>query len=226
MLTSDQWYRFLLKLTQVKGAEEPPNGGPPKEDETEDEDEEEEGDPPKEDKSDISGLTSALQKERADRKKFEKEAKSLRKLKEELDSKDATEGQKATKRAEVAELKATKLAGRLATQAVDMAIIKFANQLGFQDVSDALVQVKRDVEAWIDQDEDDPSEIEVDEKAVERAVKTLAEKKKYLLKPEGADEELPSGSKFGGGKNRGEEMDDATLRGKYTSLRQISTTST
>jgi hypothetical protein len=219
MLTHQEWYQVLLKLTQVKGSEEPPKEGEESEDDGgEGEGEEEEGEPPKgEGKPDTEGLQSALRKERQQRKQFEKELRQLRALKEEIESKDATETDKAKKAAERAEEKATKLAARLRAQAVDITITKFASQLNFQDINDALVQLQRDSD-WVDQDDDDPSEIEVDEAAVEKAVKALADKKKYLLKSQ--DEKEPSGSKFGGGKNNSDDMDEETLRQKYPALRQ------
>lgn len=220
MLTAAQWYDILLKLTKVRGTEEPPkdDGGDNQDDKGDEEGDEGDGDESsKDDKPDTSGLESALRKERADRKRFEKELKQLRKLKEDVESKDATETDKAKQAAVKAEQKAERLASRLRTQAIDITIIKYASQLNFQDTQDALAQVVRE-DGWVEQDDDDPSEIEVDEGAVEKAVKALAEKKKYLLKAQGEKE--PSGSKFGGGKNNNDEMDEETLRQKYPALRQ------
>lgn len=215
----------LLLLVQVRGADEPAKEGdppkkeqetPPKEEE-EEENEEEEEETPKE--KDTAGLMSALNKERKERKRLEKEAKTLRQFKDDKESENATEAQKATKKAEAAEAKTERLAKKLRTQALDIAIAKYAGNLKFRDVNDALTQIRRE-DDWIDQDEDEPSEIEVDEGAVEKAVKKLAGEKKYLLEVEG--EELPSGSKFGGGKNKNEEMDEAALRDKYSALRRRS----
>lgn len=223
MLTEDQWYRTLLKLTQCGGAEgeeEPKEEEPPKDDDDDDDDD----DPPKPDDQDTAGLKSALEKERKARKQLEKEARQLRKFKDEKESADLGESEKAKKKAADAETKVSKLADRLRTQAVDSAISKIAGRMKFRDVDDALAQVVRDTESWIEQDEDDPSEIEVDEGAVEKAVKALADKKPYLLDAEG--EELPSGSKFNGKKKSGDEMSEEALRAKYPALRRSASTRT
>lgn len=227
MLTEAKWYQILLDIVQCRGADGEGEEGEKKEDEQEAEDEDDEGEDgkKKEGESETDNLVKTLRKERADRKKFERELKQLRAQQQEKEQGETGEAEKARKKAEAAEAKTVKLAGRLRRQAIDMAIAKFAGNMKFRDVQDALVQVERDEEAWVDQDDDDPSEIEVDEKAVEKAVKALADRKKYLLEAEGELE--PSGSKFGKGKGKGDEMDEATLRSKYSGLRpQVYTSST
>lgn len=229
-------FQALLRLTQCRGAEDPPGD---QDDDSDDDDgddgdagtgddgKKKEGDGDKKDDDDgdaADNLKKALRAERKQRKQFERELKQLRQLQTDKKEGDDGEAAKLQKKADSAEAKATRLAERLLKTAVDGAIVKAATKLNFRDVDDALAQVKRDLEAWVDQDEDDPSEIEVDAEAVERAVKKLAESKKYLLKVDG--EMDPSGSKFGGRGNNNDALSEEKLRQKYSALGPGATTST
>lgn len=229
-------FQALLRLTQCRGAEDPPGDQDDDSDDDDDGDDgdegtgddgkKKEGDEGKKegDEDAADNLKKALRAERKQRKQFERELKQLRQL--QTDKKDGDDGEaaKLQKKADNAEAKATRLAERLLKTAVDGAIVKAATKLNFRDVDDALAQVKWDLEAWVDQDEDDPSEIEVDAEAVERAVKKLAESKKYLLKVDGETD--PSGSKFGGKGNNNDALSEQKLREKYSALGPGATTST
>ena len=164
----------------------------------------------------VDGLKSALRKERLQRREFEKELKELKKFKDEAEAKDKTATEKAQEDAAKATEKATKLAGQLRTSAVNNEIIKLGTQLKFRDIDDALRLVDRE-EIEVDQDDEDPSAIEVDPKSVEAALKALAKQKPHLLKTDGEDAG-PSASKFGGGRQSKEELDDEALRAKYPAL--------
>ena len=230
-------FQALLRLTQCRGAEDPSgdqddgsDDGDDGDDGAGDDGKKKEGEDGKKDDDGDDGddaadnLKKALRAERKQRKQFERELKQLRQL--QTDKKDGDDGEaaKLQKKADAAEAKTAKLADRLLRTAVDNAIVKAATKLNFRDVDDALAQVKRDTEAWVDQDEDDPSEIEVDAEAVERAVKKLAESKKYLLKVDGETD--PSGSKFGGKGNNNDALSEEKLRQKYSALGPGATTST
>jgi hypothetical protein len=178
--------------------------------------------------NDVSGLKSALQKEREQRKTAAKELRTLtkqfrdaQKRLNELDDKDKSEVEKATKQAAQAGEKVTKLAGKLRTQAVDALIERHAREMKFIDVDDALTGVDRS-KIEVEQDDDDPSDIRVDAKTVKAAVKALADKKKHLIQSEeGEGGGGPSGSRFGGGGNKGGDGKNTAERLKelYPSLR-------
>lgn len=220
MRSSELRRLFALALSTAGGAEEKKEDPPKKEEEEKEEDETdeetEEEDSEKDQSGNVDGLKSALQKERKDRKRLEKEARELRKFKEDLEAKDSTEAEKAKKEADTSKATNVKLATKLKDQAVDMAITKAAQKFKFKDPDDALAQVTR-LEDWVEQDEDDPSEIELDDKAIEKAVKELSEKKTYLLQAEGETE--VTGSKFGGKKTDSDTMSEEQLREKYSALR-------
>lgn len=192
-------------------------------DETDDEDDDDEDDESKSKKS-TQGLKSALRKERMERKRLARELKKLQRTSPKPDEKsgenkeDEEEDEKsaaAVKKAEAAEERADKLAVKLATNAVDTVILKYAND--FKDVNDVLQFVDRK-EIDVDQDDDDPSVIEVDEESVKDAVKALRKSKPYLLKSE--TERTKSGSKFNGRKKDKTAISDEKLREKYSALRR------
>src|SRR5690606_17927203 len=117
--------------------------------------------------------------------------------------------------------KATKLAAKLLTNAVDTAIIKVGTALKFRDLDDALKLVDRS-EIDVEQDEDDPSDVEIDTKTVEAALKALAKAKPHLLIPDGDGDEgsgEKSGSKFGGSRKSKDDLDEERLRELYPALR-------
>jgi hypothetical protein len=168
---------------------------------------------------DLKGLKSALAAERAINKGLKndtKELKRLQKLVEEAELKDKTELEKATAAQKKADEKAAKLAVRLRDQAVDAAIERAARKLKFRDPDIALQLVSR-ADLGVEQDEDDPSDITVDQKKVDAAVKKLADDKKYLVGEEGDGD--PTGSKFGSGSGKSKkELTAEALKAKYPSL--------
>lgn len=228
-------FQALLRLTQCRGAEDPPGGDQGDDsgdddddgdDDAGDEGKKKEGeDGKKEDDGEdaADNLKKALRAERKARKQADKELRQLRALQADKKEGDDDATTKAQQKADAADAKAVKLAARLAKTEVDNAIVKAATKLKFRDVDDALAQVKRDPD-WVDQDEDDPSEIEVDAEAVEKAVKKLADSKKYLLQVDGETD--PSGSKFGGKGNDNGTLSEQKLREKYSALGPGGSTST
>lgn len=206
----------------AKDDEKPPPKGDPKDDadnssddDSEDDDTDDDSDDDG-DKEDTATLKGALKKERDARRKLEKENKRLGKLKKSLEDKDASELDKAKNEATENKTKTEKLAAKLKQSALDNIIQKRAMNMKFVDLDDALRLVDRD-EIDVEQDEDEPDDITIDEKTVDTALKALVTKKPHLI---GETKPPASGSKFGGGKNGQKEPDpDEALRDKYSALR-------
>lgn len=159
---------------------------------------------------DLEGLKKALKTERDLRKKAEKGLKLTDREKRRLekaqkDLKDAEEGEVAAakKSAEEATGKVTKLAAQLRQTSLERAIIDAARKQKFRDPDDVITHLARSNFNGIDidQDDDDPSDIEIDAKSVEKAVKAVATAKPHWLIAAGDTNN--SGSSFNGGKPGG-----------------------
>lgn len=192
--------------------------------EDDDDDDDEGGDKGDKKPEDNSGLKSALDKERRARKAAEKLARDAQKIIDEAKAKDLSETDQAKDKADKADAKSVKLAEKLKVTAVDNVIIRLAGGLKFRDIDDALQLISRgDIE--VDQDDDDPSDVTIDESSVKKALEALAKKKPHLIVAEGQGEK--SGSKFGGGGNKKseKETDDEMLRKNYPALNRSGHTS-
>jgi hypothetical protein len=172
---------------------------------------------------DTAGLKSALQKERDGRKAMEKELARYKKAEQDKADADKSEVDRATTQAQRAEEKAAKLAVGFKDSAVRSAILSAAGKAKFLDPSDAL---RPEVIAAIgvEQDEDDPTNVTIDEATVTAAVKKLAtEKKHYIGTGNGQTQQQKppkSGSSFGGNNNQGQgDPEKAALLAKYPALR-------
>lgn len=161
------------------------------------------------------GLKSALKKERAEAKRLARELKALKRAEEDRQLAEQSELEQLKVKAERYEEKVTRLAEGLRTRELNSAITRAAENLGFIDTDDALNGVDIS-EIPVEQDEDDPSDITIDTKAVERAVKALAAKKPHFLK-KGTNDGEDTGSKFGGSRKKRVNPEDA-LREKYPAL--------
>lgn len=168
------------------------------------------------------GLKSALAKERKAAKDAQRALKAAQKRLDELDSKDKSDTDKAKDEASKATALNAKLALRLKTTAVDNAIIQLAGSLNFRDVDDALQLVNREL-IEIEQDDDDPSEIDLDKASVKAALEKLAKAKPHLIAAEGQGEK--SGSKFNGKKQSTKDADEEALRKLYPALNRSGHTS-
>lgn len=162
-----------------------------------------------------AGLKSALAAERKARKDEAKELKVLREEKEARELAAKSDVEREQIRADKASEKLTKLAAGYLKSATDTAIAKAAEKAGFLDTDDALAGVDRD-SLGIEQDDEDPSIVTIDTKAVEKAIKALGLKKPHFLKT-GTDDGDPTGSQFGGSKKK-PKSEDAALKAKYPSL--------
>lgn len=149
---------------------------------------------------DTAGLKTALERERRDRKAMEKELKTLRKAEEERANANKSEVQRATDAEAKSATKVEKLAARLRTNSVNEAILKAASAAKFRDPSDAL-RAEVIAAVGVEQDEDDPSDITIDEKTVTEAVKALAKAKPHYIATDTGQQQRQapkSGSQFGG----------------------------
>lgn len=169
------------------------------------------------DEDDPKALKLALARERKKakderrlRRKAERDARRA-KSKDEEDA-DEKEAEKARKRAEAADSKVTRLADKLLRQSRDAAILEAARNAGFIDPSDALTDTIRNAVEY-DQDDDDPSDIEIDEDSVEEAVTKYAKKKQHLV-GKGTDTSTRSGSRRGKRKSS-DDLDEKVLESNY-----------
>lgn len=164
----------------------------------------------------LASLKKALAEERKARRTAERNARKASKSQNNEEEQKTLEETRQTLAEEQA--KTTRIADRLRTNEVDQAIRDEARKQGFIDETDALTdEVRKGVE--VDQDPDDPADIDVDLDTVKAAVSKLANQKKHLLgKP---NEGEPSGGKFSrkkSGQNDGKTQ-DAVLKETYPSLR-------
>lgn len=166
---------------------------------------------------DTSGLKSALEKERTDRKAMEKELKALRKAEETRTDAEKSEIQRATDAETKQSAKVEKLAAGFRRSAVNTAVLEAARSAKFLDPSDALRAEVLDA-IGVEQDEDDPSQVTVDKASVVKAVKALATSKKHYV---GAEVKTApkSGSQFGGSGTGNMTADEKALADKYPALR-------
>lgn len=170
---------------------------------------------------DVTGLKSALEKERKDRKTLEKELKAFRTAKQTAEDADKSEVDRLKTENERTSTKATKLALGFKDSAVRTAVLEAAGKAKFRDPSDAL---RPEIIALIgvEQDDDDPTQVTIDPATVAQAIKDLAKNKPHYI---ATDEKRPpkSGSTFGGGGGGGTKGDaeKAALQQKYPALRGL-----
>lgn len=155
---------------------------------------------------DAEALKAALRSERQLRKKAEKgqkltgrELAKLRKAQDDIKAAEEGEVAAAKKKADEAAAKSSKLAAKLRQTSLEKAITEAARKANFRDPDDVITQLHRSNFAGIeiDQDDEDPSDVEVDKASVEKAVKKIATEKPHWLIAAGDDK--PSGSSFNGG---------------------------
>lgn len=218
---------YWLYNTRFTGREEAAGGG------TEGVDNDNEGDGDEEgegegagsvdiDTDDTSALKKALEEERKGRREERKlRRKAEREARAALEGREAGEEQKnleeTQQKLQSAEQKTQRLAARLLSKERDDAIVAEARRLGFIDPTDALTDdIRRAVD--VDQDPEDPSDIEVDQDSVKAAVKALAARKKHLVGAPGGG--APSGNKFRkNGNPPAPKTEEALMKDIYPSLR-------
>lgn len=227
---------WWLTLAPIVGFEDDDDSSDDDDDDSSDDDEEEESEEDESDESeesdeededkpvtqkDIKNLKSALQKERKARKIAERDLRKARAAAKKpppkaSDNGDADKGDKEEEDKGPSE-REIRLAARLRDQAVDAVITKVASRMNFVDMEDVLRLVNRS-EFDINQDEEDPTDVIIDEDGVEDALKALAKKKKYLVATDG--DKPKSGSKMSGKGKKSKGADEEALRQKYRALRR------
>lgn len=167
-------------------------------------------------------LLADLAKERRARQRLQKQLDKLTKdqgdKKADEDKANNDETEKVKTDLAKANERAAKLAQGYRTARVEAAVKEAARDLKFVDPEDAVTYLSRMNYDGIDidQDEDDPSDVEVDTNQLEAALKKLAKNKPHLI-DDGSGDGSPTGSKFSGRK-RGDKADQATLKSTYPAL--------
>lgn len=210
------WYMLL----EIAGGDDNEEGGESESEEESEEGSEEGEESGEEGQPDVENLKSALQKERRGRKEAERENRKLKR--EQADAKqnqdnEASEAEQAKAETAKERSKSEKLAVRLRDTAVDNLILKHAGDQ-FADLDDVLKLINREL-IDVDQDEEDPAEVTVDEDSVKDAVKKLAKSKPHLLKVVGEGGSR-TGSEFGGGKKESDALSEEALMARYPALRR------
>lgn len=164
----------------------------------------------------VKGLKAALAAERKKNAALEKKQKAADKAKADAELAEKSEVEQAQIKIQQAEERAQKLANGFLQSNINAAIREAAKDLGFIDTDDAIAGVERSGIVY-EQDDDDPSEVEVDTASVVVAVKALAKKKPHFVRT-GTDDGEPTGGQFGGSRKKKKTTDDA-LKEKYSALR-------
>lgn len=192
------------------------------EDEDEDQDSSSDGDSSST-SDDPAALKKALEEERKGRReerrarrKAERERDAAKKSQTETDEAKDLEAERAKRQA--SEEKTQRLAARLVNKERDDAILAEARRLKFIDPSDALTDTIRSA-VIVDQDDEDPSDIEVDEDSVKAAVADLARKKKHLISAPGDGQRSGSNVRQRAGSSD-EKTGDEKLKELYPSLKR------
>lgn len=220
----------------ILGFEDDPAGSPPVEGDpdpagNDDDDPDPSGDnddddpDPSEEEED--GRVTALKAERRIRREKEAEAKRLKRENDQLKRKDLAETERlqaelkdAQDNSEVTNAKFQKLVDGYRNNAIRDAIVKEAEKLNFIDTSDAVNYFDGvdKIELFaVEQDEDDPSVITIDNKLVTSALKKLATSKPHYIS-KGTEDGKASGSPFGGSRRKPDKDEDMKLRELYPNL--------
>lgn len=163
-----------------------------------------------------AALRRALDAERKLSKQREKELKAFQKKQQEAEDAEKTESEREKSRADKAETALTKLAAGYRTEKLHSAIRNAAGD--FVDMDDVIAAIEREGSVGVEQDEEDPSQVTIDDAALKAAIKRLATKKPHWLKTGTSDGEK-SGSKFGNGQGKKKPSGDEALMERYPALR-------
>lgn len=164
----------------------------------------------------IDGLKAALRRERQINKTNTRKLNQLEKASEAKDQQEQSELEKTKAELTASADRSKKLAEGFLKVSLNAAIESMAKKYKFRDTDDALAMVDRS-QIDADQDEDDPSLVDIDKASVEAAVKALATAKKHLVSS-GTEDDEPTGGQFGG-KGKGKPSTTETAyREKYSAL--------
>lgn len=176
-----------------------------------DDDNDDDGD---DDNAEVEALRESLKKERRLRRQAERDARKAAKKK--TDDQEQKDLEKTKQDLEAERTRAKRLAEGFLNSERDKAILNEARKQGFIDPTDALTDdIRKAVD--LDQDDEDPTDIDIDMSSVKDAVKALADRKKHLV-GKGTPGE-PSGGKFRRRQNQDDKADESVLLQNYPSLR-------
>jgi uncharacterized membrane protein YqiK len=221
MRASEEMLDVFTKLNLVvgfDGEDENKDDESETDEESDEENDEENEDESEEDKeTDDNKLKKALREERRQRRKFEREAIKLKREADRAKNKGESEAQQAIADAAEQRAKSDRLAGKLRNSAEDNLITKLATKMKFRDIDDALKLVDRS-KIEVDQDEENPEDVEIDETSINDALKVLAKSKPHLLIAAG--DQGPSGGNLGRSGKDKDQLDEEKLRQMYPTLRR------
>lgn len=216
------WPRVILFREGEEG-----DGGNSSEENSEDEDPDDEGDPEnsnddspktasgKTDK-DFEELQNALAKERRANKVKERQLRAATVTKTTKEAEENETLEDAKKREAASNSKVEKLAAGILKRDIDSKIRQAARDLKFIDVEDAVNGVDRSAIVF-DQDDEDPSDVDVDEDTVKAVVKALSVKKPHFIN-RGTSDGDPTGNPHGGSRRKKKQTDEEELMEHYPSL--------
>jgi len=216
----DFWNQWPGVILGAEGEPEPKTDPDPKEDLEDPDDPEDKGEGEGEgttdkSKEDFEAVQKALDAERRITKRQERELKRLRITQETGKEEKQEDLERTRQESEAVKAQNQKLAAGLLTRDVDAAIREAAKDAKFIDPEDAVNGVDRS-KIVAEQDDEDPTDIFVDETTVQAAVKALATKKSHFIRS-GTDDGDATGSPFGGSKKK-KQQDEEALRELYPSL--------
>lgn len=173
--------------------------------------------------TDTEGLKKALAAERLARKAADKQVAAYTKAEKVKSDAELTEVERLKGVAEASTAKATKLAAGFRTTRIEQAVVRAATAAKFIDPSDALTPAVL-ASIGVEQDEDDPTEVTIDEATVQAAIKKLAKDRPHwissgVVKPAAA---VKSGSSFSGAARAtaGTDADKAQMMKDFPALRR------
>ena len=213
----NQWPGVIL------GAEDDGDGSDPNEGNDSDSDDEDgdstdgdrenEGNQPSAD--DVAALQRALQAERRNNKRLTRENNRFKASQDRQNNDEANELEETRTKLQESTSRTEKLAAGLLSRDLNKAIEDEAKKQNFIDPSDAINGVDR-LKLVYDQDDEDPTDIDIDLASVVAEVKRLAARKPHFIS-RGTDDWEPSGSGFGGSKRQKKNSEDQ-MRELYPSL--------
>lgn len=220
MLRHDYWNQWPEVILGADGENDGDQEG--SDDDGDDDDEDDSNDDSDQDQQnkppsaeDVAKLQEALAKERRLNKRLARDNTRFKNAQGTKQQQDLDELEQTKAREAEATTRAEKLAAGLLKRDIDTAIKEAARELKFLDVTDAIDGVDRSAIVF-DQDDEDPTDIDIDLATVQAAVKKLSTKKPHFIS-RGTDDGEPSGSGFGGTKKTKKTTEDA-LKELYPSL--------
>lgn len=195
------WPGVILGHEGDENADDQSDSGDNDDDDSNDDgDVDDQGQSSSEGETDLDKVTKALAAERRNSKRLERELRKANNEKAAVKQAESETIEEARTREAAANSRAEKLAAGILKRDIDNAIRDQARELKFIDVEDAVNGVDR-TKITFDQDDEDPSDIDIDLDTVKSVVKALAAKKKHFIRI-GTDDGEPTGSAHGGSRKR------------------------